>query len=45
MIGCKNCKFNMHGQPRYPTWTDLNATINSGDSTVKLCEGVDWNVG
>lgn len=45
MIGCKNCKFNMHGVPRHPTWTDLNVTIQPGQSTLKLVEAVDWNVG
>jgi hypothetical protein len=45
MIGCKNCKFSMHGIPRFPTWTDLNATIQPGQVTVRLVEPVDWQVG
>lgn len=45
MIGCRNCKFNMHGIPRFPTWTDLDATIQPGQVTVKLVEPVDWQVG
>lgn len=42
MIGCKNCKFNMHGVVRIPTWTDLNATILPGDTTLHLNQAVDW---
>jgi hypothetical protein len=42
MIGCKNCKFNMHGVVRIPTWTDLNATILPGDTTIHLNQAVDW---
>ena len=45
MIACRNCKFNMHGIPRVPTWTDLDATISPGQTTVKLTQAVDWNVG
>jgi hypothetical protein len=45
MIGCKNCKFNMHGIPRNPTWTDLDVTILPGAVTVHLTQAVDWNVG
>ena len=42
VIGCKNCKFNLHGQVRNPTWTDLNATVNAGGVTIKLNSPVDW---
>ena len=35
----------MHGIPRVPTWTDLDATISPGQTTVKLTQAVDWNVG
>lgn len=32
-IGCRNCKFNMHGVERNPTWTEVAATINPGDTS------------
>jgi len=32
----------MHGQVRNPTWTDLNATVNIGETTLKLNAAVDW---
>jgi hypothetical protein len=42
MIACYNCIFNMHGQVRNPTWTDLNATVNPGGTTITLTQPVDW---
>jgi hypothetical protein len=36
VIGCKNCKFNMHGKVRNITWTDISSTIKPGDTTIML---------
>lgn len=30
VLGCMNCKFNMHGVVRNPTWTELATTVNPG---------------
>jgi hypothetical protein len=32
----------MHGVVRIPTWTDLNATILPGGTTIHLNQAVDW---
>lgn len=32
VLGCRNCKFSLHGKVRNPTWTELNATIDAGDT-------------
>jgi cell migration-inducing and hyaluronan-binding protein len=45
VLGCLNCKFNMHGKVRTPTWTELSQTIAQGSNTVKLVDAVDWVVG
>lgn len=45
MIACRNCKFNMHGVVRNPTWTELNATVNPGQVTIHLNQEVDWMPG
>lgn len=34
LIGCYNCKFNMHGKERIPTWTDLLKTADIGSDTI-----------
>lgn len=44
-IGCLNCKFNMHGQVRTPTWTMLESTISPGDVTFDVLVPVDWVAG
>jgi hypothetical protein len=44
-IGCKNCKFSMHGKLRQPTWTELSKTANAGDITIELIHAVDWKAG
>jgi hypothetical protein len=36
VLGCKNCKFNLHGKVRVPTWTELTATISPGGITLNL---------
>ena len=36
VLGCMNCKFNMHGIVRNPTWTLLASTINAGDTQLTL---------
>ena len=30
VLGCENCKFNMHGRVRTPTWTEVADTIQPG---------------
>lgn len=35
----------LHGQPKLPTWTLLNATADQGDSTVNVNGPVNWAVG
>lgn len=44
-IMCRNCKFNMHGQVRTPTWTLVEATIEPGMTTFSVLEPVDWMPG
>ncbi len=31
VLGCRNCKFSLHGQVRVPTWTEISDTIMPGD--------------
>lgn len=45
MIGCLNCKFNMHGKVRNVTWTDLDETADAGDTIIHLTQEVDWQPG
>jgi hypothetical protein len=42
VLGCMNCRFNMHGIVRKPTWSQITSTINVGDNQVKLLDAVDW---
>ncbi len=35
VIGCRNCKFNMHGKVR-KTWTEVESTILPGATTFKV---------
>jgi len=44
-IGCIDCKLSMYGQPRTPTWTTIDATINKDDNTLTVSRNVDWKVG
>ena len=44
-IGCKECKFSMHGAVRSRTWTTIAQTINPTESTLVLSESVDWAIG
>ena len=43
-IGCRFCTLDMHGVHKM-SWTDLDATIDAGASTLTLVEVVDWEVG
>lgn len=45
VLGCRNCKFNMHGKERTKTWTLVASTINPGDTTFDVLETVDWVAG
>jgi hypothetical protein len=42
VLGCMNCKFNMHGTVRNPTWTQITKTISPGENQVQLLQAVDW---
>lgn len=44
VIGCRNCKFNMHGRVR-KTWTQVESTILPGAITFKVIQPVDWVAG
>lgn len=46
VIGCHHCTIDLHGLAKSPTWTELDATVSAGDTTLKLVEVVtNWNVG
>lgn len=45
VIGCHACTFDMHGQTRNVTWTELAQTANSGENKIYLTTAVDWQVG
>jgi len=45
VIGCRNCKMDIHGTPRDITWTEISTTILPGDTTVHLLQAVDWQIG
>jgi hypothetical protein len=36
---------DLHGAPRYPTWTQLKSTAQSGTNQIVLNKAVDWKVG
>lgn len=36
------CKLDIHGSPKIPTWSQLTATVNPGDSTM-IIEDTDNN--
>lgn len=44
-IGCKNCKFSMHGKVRQPTWTELSKTAVKGTKIIEVIHAVDWQAG
>lgn len=35
----------MHGQPKLPTWTLLNATADPGDNTITVNGPINWVAG
>jgi len=41
----RNGILDMHGVPRYPTWTELELTAAPGDNTITLHTAVDWVAG
>lgn len=45
VIGCLNCKFNLNGKPRTPTWTQVLSTISVGDTSFEVLLPVDWQPG
>ena len=44
-IGCRNCKFSMHGTPRSKTWSALETTVNINDTQLTVIDNIDWQVG
>lgn len=36
---------DIHGIPRQPSWTNLNATVAKGNNRITLKEPVDWQIG
>ena len=44
-IGCKDCKFSMHGAPRTKTWSSLSATVSPNSTQLTVVDSVDWQVG
>ena len=44
-IGCRECKFSMHGKVRSKTWTTLSTTVSTSENVIELSEDVDWQVG
>ncbi|CAD8206675.1 unnamed protein product [Paramecium pentaurelia] len=44
MIGCNQCKIDIHGKDRTPSWTLLSQTTTN-DGTVTVDEPVNWLVG
>lgn len=35
----------LHGQHKQPTWTQLNATVNPGDTSITVNGVVNWRAG
>ena len=31
VIGCHHCQLDIHGDPKTPTWTFIDATLSPGD--------------
>jgi len=46
-IGCKNCKFSMHGRELERTWSEMVATAEKGADEITVIHDVtaDWKVG
>ena len=45
VIGCHHCQLDIHGDPKTPTWTFIDATLNPGDTTLTTSLDVNWVVG
>lgn len=45
VIAMYNGVLDMHGVPRYPTWTELETTAINGTNKITLRTKVDWKVG
>jgi hypothetical protein len=39
-----NGVLDLHGMPRTPTWTELDATADIGSTSITLIRDVDWQV-
>eukprot|EP00927_Polykrikos_kofoidii_P015925 TRINITY_DN17144_c0_g1_i1.p1 TRINITY_DN17144_c0_g1~~TRINITY_DN17144_c0_g1_i1.p1 ORF type:complete len:1133 (+),score=151.47 TRINITY_DN17144_c0_g1_i1:39-3437(+) len=44
IIVSEGAVLDMHGKPYTPTWSRLSATVESGSSTLKLQDVVNWEV-
>lgn len=45
VIAVRNGAIDIHGIPRYPTWTKLAATAGEGTNVVHVSGPVDWVAG
>jgi G8 domain len=45
VIGMYGGVLDIHGVPRYPTWTELDFTAEAGVTAITLKTAVDWKVG
>eukprot|EP00163_Fabomonas_tropica_P018886 TRINITY_DN3328_c0_g1_i3.p1 TRINITY_DN3328_c0_g1~~TRINITY_DN3328_c0_g1_i3.p1 ORF type:complete len:3589 (-),score=1271.65 TRINITY_DN3328_c0_g1_i3:183-10949(-) len=41
----RNGVLHLHGQPKTPTWSQLTATVNAGDTHITLDDATNWVVG
>lgn len=44
-IGCMECFFSLHGQPKAFTWTSLASTAAVNSNSITVQDAVDWRVG
>lgn len=45
VLAMYNGVLDLHGMPRYPTWTELDVTADIGSNQLTLIREVDWKVG
>lgn len=45
VLAMYNGVLDLHGEPRNPTWTELDVTADIGSTTITMIRDVDWKVG
>jgi hypothetical protein len=45
VLAVRDGSVRLHGLPKQPTWTVLNATANVGDTSITVNGPVNWQVG